>query len=171
MFNPLQIDFYGSGAAALSIKEPAETGKNHGVYRVDDQGNVGGFLHKKKVDQLHELQAVDENGNVDIDTGAVIMDTDLLKALYKLVDTPEQFDAYVNENTRLSFFADFLYPLASQSSLEQYYKENPEHTSMPALIRAATPHMEIINSSKRVDLLPFGSRRGTGENSLPHAEY
>ena len=52
------------------------------------------------------------------------MDTDLLKALYKLVDTPEQFDAYVNENTRLSFYADFLYPLASQSSLEQYYKEH-----------------------------------------------
>ena len=101
LFNPLQIDFYGSGAAALSIKEPAEIGKNHGVYRVDEQGNVGGFLHKKTVDQLHELQAADENGNVDIDTGAVIMDTDLLKALYKLVDTPEQFDAYVNENTNI----------------------------------------------------------------------
>ena len=33
LFNPLQIDFYGKGAAALSIKEPAEIGKNHGVYR------------------------------------------------------------------------------------------------------------------------------------------
>ena len=44
------------------------------------------------------------------------MDTDLLKALYKLVDTPEQFDAYVNENTRLSFYADFLYPLALNSA-------------------------------------------------------
>ena len=47
LFNPLQIDFYGKGAAALSIKEPAEIGKNHGVYRVDSEGNVGGFLHKK----------------------------------------------------------------------------------------------------------------------------
>lgn len=27
LFNPLQIDFYGKGAAALSIKEPAEIGK------------------------------------------------------------------------------------------------------------------------------------------------
>ena len=73
LFNPLQIDFYGSGAAALSIKEPAETGKNHGVYRVDDQGNVGGFLHKKTVDLLHELQAVVENGNVDICSAAHLM--------------------------------------------------------------------------------------------------
>ena len=146
LFNPLQIDFYGSGAAALSIKEPAEVGKNHGVYRVDEQGNVGGFLHKKTVDQLHELQAADENGNVDIDTGAVIMDTDLLKALYKLVDTPEQFDAYVNENTRLSFYADFLYPLASQSSLEQYYKETPEGDFTPELHECRTKLWEVLHT-------------------------
>lgn len=146
LFNPLQIDFYGSGAAALSIKEPAETGKNHGVYRVDNQGNVGGFLHKKTVDQLHELQAADENGNVDIDTGAVIMDTDLLKALYKLVDTPEQFDAYVNENTRLSFYADFLYPLASQSTLDQYYKETPEGDFTPELHECRTKLWEVLHT-------------------------
>ena len=146
LFNPLQIDFYGSGAAALSIKETAEIGKNHGVYRVDEQGNVGGFLHKKTVDQLHELQAADENGNVDIDTGAVIMDTDLLKALYKLVDTPEQFDAYVNENTRLSFYADFLYPLASQSSLEQYYKETPEGDFTPELHECRTKLWEVLHT-------------------------
>lgn len=146
LFNPLQIDFYGSGAAALSIKEPAEIGKNHGVYRVDEQGNVGGFLHKKTVDQLYELQAADENGNVDIDTGAVIMDTDLLKALYKLVDTPEQFDAYVNENTRLSFYADFLYPLASQSSLEQYYKEKPEGDFTPELHECRTKLWEVLHT-------------------------
>ena len=145
LFNPLQIDFYGSGAAALSIKEPAEIGKNHGVYRVDEQGNVGGFLHKKTVDQLHELKAADENGNVDIDTGAVIMDTDLLKALYKLVDTPEQFDAYVNENTRLSFYADFLYPLASQSSLEQYYKETPEGDFTPELEQCRTELWSVLH--------------------------
>ncbi len=145
LFNPLQIDFYGSGAAALSIKEPAETGRNHGVYRVDNQGNVGGFLHKKTVDQLHELQAADENGNVDIDTGAVIMDTDLLKALYKLVDTPEQFDAYVNENTRLSFYADFLYPLASQSTLDQYYKETPEGDFTSELHECRTKLWEVLH--------------------------
>ncbi len=47
LFNPLQIDFYGKGAAALSIKEPAEIGKNHGVYRRDREGNVGGFYIKR----------------------------------------------------------------------------------------------------------------------------
>lgn len=166
LFNPLQIDFYGSGAAALSIKEPADIGKNHGVYRVDEQGNVGGFLHKKTVDQLYELKAVDEKGNVDIDTGAVIMDTDLLKALYKLIDTPEQFDAYVNENTRLSFYADFLYPLASQSSLEQYYNETPEGDFTPELHECRTKlwealhpfHMKLIRMSPAA-FIHFGTTK------------
>ena len=166
LFNPLQIDFYGSGAAALSIKEPADIGKNHGVYRVDEHGNVGGFLHKKTVDQLYELQAVDEKGNVDIDTGAVIMDTDLLKALYKLVDTPEQFNAYVNENTKLSFYADFLYPLASQSSLEQYYKETPEGDFTPELHECRTKlwealhpfHMKLIRMSPAA-FIHFGTTK------------
>lgn len=38
LFNPLQMDFYGKGAAALSIKESANTGKNHGVYLRDERG-------------------------------------------------------------------------------------------------------------------------------------
>lgn len=166
LFNPLQIDFYGSGAAALSIKEPAEIGKNHGVYRVDKNGNVGGFLHKKTVEQLHELGATDVHGNVDIDTGAVIMDTELLKSLYQLVDTPENFDAYVNEKTRLSFYADFLYPLASESTLEQYYKETPEGDFTPELHECRTKlwevlhpfHMKLIRMSPAA-FIHFGTTR------------
>ena len=133
LFNPLQIDFYGKGAAALSIKEPAEIGKNHGVYRRDREGNVGGFLHKKTVEQLHEMGAVDEHGYVDIDTGAVMMSVDLLNSLYSLIDTEEKFAACVNEQARLSFYADFLYPLASDSTLEQYYQETPEGEFTPEL--------------------------------------
>ena len=133
LFNPLQIDFYGKGAAALSIKEPAEIGKNHGVYRRDREGNVGGFLHKKTVEQLHEMGAVDEHGYVDIDTGAVMMSVDLLNSLYSLIDTEEKFAACVNEQARLSFYADFLYPLASDSTLGQYYQETPEGEFTPEL--------------------------------------
>ena len=32
LFNPLQIDFTFRGAAAISIKEDVETGKDHGVF-------------------------------------------------------------------------------------------------------------------------------------------
>ncbi|MCD8249216.1 MAG: bifunctional fucokinase/L-fucose-1-P-guanylyltransferase [Lachnospiraceae bacterium] len=131
LFNALQIDFYSRGAAALSIKEDVETGKNHGVYTRDEEGNVGHFLHKQSAQKLQELGAVDASGKVDIDTGAVILDRELLMALYELVkDHPEE---YINEDARLSFYADFLYPLASSSSLEQFYLEQPEGDFTPQL--------------------------------------
>lgn len=149
LFNPLQIDFYGKGAAALSIKEPSGIGKNHGVYRNDAYGNVGAFLHKKSEDQLQALGAVDEHGQVDIDTGAVIMDCDMLKTLYSLINTPEKFSAYVNEKARLSFYADFLYPLASESTLQQYYKEIPEGDFTPELHACRT---ELWNALHRYSM-------------------
>ena len=47
LFNPLQIDFTFRGAAAISIKEDVETGKDHGVFLGDGEANVGNFLHKQ----------------------------------------------------------------------------------------------------------------------------
>lgn len=143
---------------ALSIKEPAEIGKNHGVYRVDGAGNVGGFLHKKTVNQLQELGAVDTQENVDIDTGAVILDSDILKSLYSLIDTDEKFSAYVNEKARLSFYADFLYPLASSSTLKQYYKETPEGDFTPELYTCRTELWKALHpyQMKLIRMSPGG---------------
>lgn len=38
------------------------------------------FLHKQSVETLKELGAVNEQGNVDLDTGAVLFDVDVLNA-------------------------------------------------------------------------------------------
>ena len=113
LFNPLQIDFYGKGAAALSIKEKVETGKNHGVFLKGENGCVSRFLHKQTEETLSSAGAVDKSGKVNIDTGAVILGSDILNDLYKIVDTNEKFRAYVNETVRLSFYADFVYPMAA----------------------------------------------------------
>ena len=91
LFNPLQIDAPASGAAAISFKEDVETGKNHGVFQMDEQGNVGEFLHKQTVETLTRRGAVNAQGKVDIDTGAVLFSADLLADLYTLVDTPAKF--------------------------------------------------------------------------------
>ena len=63
---------------------------------------------------------------VDIDTGAVIFSAELLNALYSLIDTEEKFIKLVNSEVRLSLYGDFLYPLATDSTLEDFYKEQPE---------------------------------------------
>ena len=131
LFNPLQIDFQFNGAAAISIKEHVETGKNHGVFLGDESGYVRQFLHKMSVEKLTQVGAVNAHGNVDIDTGAIMLDSNLLNALFGLISTDgavdkTKFDQFVNEKARISFYGDFLYPLAAEATLEQYLKEKPE---------------------------------------------
>ena len=126
LFNPLQIDYNNVGAAAISFKERVETGKNHGVYLNGADGNVKCCLQKKSVEVLREVGAVNESDCVDIDTGALIFSTDMMNSLYSLIATEEDYDRHVNEKTRLSLYADFLYPLAEDSTLEAFYQEKPE---------------------------------------------
>ena len=154
LFNPLQLDFYSKGAMALSIKENVETGKNHGVFLGDENGNVLRFLHKQSVESLRENGAVDKNNNVNIDTGAVVFGGSLLNDLYSLVDTEDKFKAYVNDHVRLSFYADFLYPLASESTLEGFYKETPEGVFSPELDECRRAIWDKLHSYK-MRLLQF----------------
>jgi len=136
LFNALQLDFYGEGAAALSIKEKVETGKNHGVFLGGSNGLVKRCLQKKSEETLRSCGAVDKNGNVDIDTGAVIFSGKMVNALYGLCDTEEKFKAMVNDHVRLSFYADFLYPLGEDATMEAFYKEKPEGEFSPELDQA-----------------------------------
>lgn len=131
LFNPLQIDFSGEDAAAISFKERAETGKNHGVFLMNENGDVGEFLHKQSVATLTAKGAVNENGMVDIDTGAVIFSARLLNSLFELIGekgrvNSEKLDKFVNETARLSLYGDFIFPLAVNSTEKQYMKEAPE---------------------------------------------
>lgn len=133
LFNPLQIDFPGTGAAAISFKEDVQTGKNHGVFLSGDKGNVRRFLHKQSVETLTAMGAVNDNNCVDIDTGAVVFAPDMLGDLYTLIDSDEKYHSLVNDQVRLSLYGDFLYPLAEDSTLEAFYQEKPEGSFCPEL--------------------------------------
>ena len=138
LFNPLQIDYSGQGAAVLSFKEDVQTGKNHGVFLSGEDGNVARFLHKQTVETLTAQGAVNEHNCVDIDTGAVIFGPAMLDALHGLISTEEAYYGYVNSKVRLSLYGDFLYPLATESTLEQFYLEKPEGSFCPELQAART---------------------------------
>lgn len=166
MFNPLQIDWSGKGAAAISFKESAETGKDHGVFLKGEGENVKAFLHKQPVETLAALKAVNEAGNVSIDTGAVLFGTDMLEDLYSLVESCEGEEKYINPVTRLSLYGDFLYPLAEDSTLEQYYNEKPEGEFCPELHEARTVLWDVLRPyrMKLLNLSParfihFGTTR------------
>lgn len=150
LFNPLQIDSQFHGAAAISIKEPVETGKNHGVFLNDGQDMVERFLHKQSEEKLRELGAVDDQGFVDLDTGAILMDSNLLHALFSLISTDNQVDSgkfhtFVNDKARVSFYGDFLYPLAKKSTLALFLKEAPDGAFCDELSTCRTMLWEAIH--------------------------
>ena len=153
-FNPLQIDCYSKGATAVSFKEPVETGKDHGVYLSGENGNVRCCMQKKSVETLRASGAVNETGCVDIDTGAVIFCPEMLDALYRLVASDELYNAHVNEHVRLSLYADFLYPLGEDATLESFYREKPEGDFSQELSDARTLVWEALRPF-RMKLLRF----------------
>lgn len=131
LFNPLLIDYNGHGAAVISFKEDVETGKDHGVYLRGENGDVKAFLHKQSVKTLRDIGAVNSSNCVDIDTGMIILGTDVLNSLWKLISTEgvlddEKYRAFVNDTVRLSLYGDFQYPLATDSTLEGFYEQAPE---------------------------------------------
>lgn len=141
LFNPLQVDYSGEDAAVLSFKEDVETGKEHGVFLRGEDGNVAHFLHKQDVETLRRRGAINGRGCVDIDTGAVIFSAKMLEALYGLISANGVVDmkaymGFVNAEVRLSLYGDFLYPLASESTLEQFLQEKPEGEYCEALLEA-----------------------------------
>ena len=129
LFNPLLIDWSGSGAAVISFKEDVETGKDHDVYLRGADGSVKQFLHKQSIQTLQSVGAVNESNMVDIDTGAILLGVDVLNSLWSLVSTDSVFslslyNQFVNDKVRLSLYGDIQYPLASDSTLKAFY--NPE---------------------------------------------
>lgn len=149
LFNSLQIDFPGRGAAAVSFKENVETGKNHGVFLMGDDGNVKEFLHKQTTETLRQQGAVNQHDAVDIDTGMVIFSTEMLHSLYRMISNSGAFDEtkykmYVNDKVRLSLYGDFLYPLASDSTLEAFYNEKPEGEYCQELTEARKVVWELL---------------------------
>ncbi len=134
LFNPLQLDFYGKGAAAISFKKEVEIGQNHGVFVAGADGNVDKFLHKQSTEILRSEGAVDSLGNVDIDTGAILLSSELLDELAALIATDDGFDFYVNERARLSFYGDFVYPMAASATLDNYLMQAPEGSMTEELI-------------------------------------
>lgn len=151
LFNPLQVDVAFRGAAAISVKEHVETGKDHGVFLSDSKGNVGNFLHKQSVEQLRALGAVNAQDAVDLDTGAILLGCELLESLFGLIGekgkiVQEKYDRFVNDKARISFYGDFLYPLASKATLEQYLKEKAEGEICQELLACRREIWEAISS-------------------------
>lgn len=153
VFNPLQIDLHYVDSAGISIKTPVETGCNHGVFLTDNKGQAKKFLHKQSIETLKKLGAVNENGYVDIDTGAIYFSTNILRELINFISTNNKIDNkkynyYINDVARISFYGDFLYPLAKESTYENYLKEAAEGTINENLLKCRESIWKSLNKFK-----------------------
>ena len=166
LFNPLKIDFSLSDVGCLTFKIPPEIGKNHGVFMSGKDGYVLKCLQKRSVETLKEVGAVDENGFVDIDTGAIIFSVKYMEVLYSLIDNEKKYFDIVNSKVRLSLYIEFLFPLALDSTLELFLKEKPEGEMCDELIEVRKKIWNLIRENnfklKQIKLSPsamihFGS--------------
>ena len=108
------------------------------------------FLHKQTVETLQNMGAVNSQGNVDLDTGAVLCSAEMLEALFSLIAEngqiqEDRYSQFVNERSRISFYGDFLYPLAKESTLEQFYLEQPEGSFCDELKECRTKIWEALH--------------------------
>ena len=148
LFNPLKINFALNEAGCITFKEKAEVGQRHGVFVSGETGFVKKCLQKKSVDILKAEGAIDENGYVDIDTGAIIFSSPILESLYNLIDTKDKYFNVVNSKVRLSLYIDFMYPLGEDSTLEGFLKEKPEGEMCEELVEVRKKVWEFIRKFK-----------------------
>lgn len=156
LFNPLQLDLLSCDAAGLSIKASIEEGTEHGVFLQGEEvydkrnKNVAQFLHKQSETVLRNCGAVDAYDNIDIDTGCIWVGNKMISALLQLICdndrlSEEKRRKFVNPKVCLSFYADFLYPLADESTLEGFYKEMPENVFSKELKECRTEIWERLH--------------------------
>ena len=124
LFNPLQVDLQYKKAAVISMKMPKEIGTKHGVFVCDDNNIVTEFLHKQPLRVLED-KAV-QNGYINFDTGMIYFNYEMVRELISLVNSKNNFELFVSSSSRLNIYGDFLYPFASNSTLEDYYKQGCE---------------------------------------------
>jgi fucokinase len=160
-FDPFQIELSGCDAASLSVSVNSVKGKNHGVFIQDKQGNVKKFLHKSPIGKLQSSGAEDSTGNVHLDTGTIWLSSRVVEDLFALICTGgkieyDKFAEFANEKSRLSIYADFVYPMARDSSLDQFYLEKPDGNYTNELKNCRTALWQVLHkyTMKLVDLSP-----------------
>ena len=158
LFNPLKIDFSLNEAGCITFKESAEIGQRHGVFVNGKNGYVKKCLQKKSIETLKKEGAINEKGDVDIDTGAIIFSSPMLESLYSLIDNEDKYFKVVNSKVRLSLYIDFMYPLAEDSTLELFLKEKPEGEMCEELIEIRKKVWDVLRKFKLKQIKMFPAK-------------
>jgi hypothetical protein len=87
VFDDRQVGTPNTAVTALTISVPAEMGLGHGVFVTDAHERIQQTLQKAPVSVMRESGAVDQRGNVLIDTGLLFFDVESTVKLARLAGT------------------------------------------------------------------------------------
>ena len=147
---------------AISIKTNVKVGQNHGVF-LEENGVLKESLQKNTEEELREKGAVDEEDNVNLDTGMIFFTVEFMENLRKIITTndildEEKFKKIVNSKVRLNMYTDFIYPLSTNANLDTYLKQKAEVEINQELIYARKQLWRALNSMS-LDILPITNAR------------
>ena len=85
LFNPLQIDAQFPRSCGDLHEISGRSGSRSWSILNDGSDHVKMFLHKQPAETLRRLGAVNGQDCVDLDTGAVLLDAEILETLFSLI--------------------------------------------------------------------------------------
>ena len=136
VFDHLQLSFQRHGVTGVSIAAPEALGLRHGVYvTTPEHRTVTAFLHKSSPETLARWQAVDADGNVQIDTGLVWFDSSTAKQVAALTAEPS-VAALMDVSAQaagINLYGDLLLPLAESTERQAYLDDESDGPATPAL--------------------------------------
>jgi len=171
-FNHTQFDIDTTNAMAFSTKAPIKIGTAHGVY-LEKDGFVGEFLHKFSEQELRNKNAVSASDTVDLDIGVTYLGEDAIRALLSLVldDNGKidevMIDKFANPKVNLSFYGDIIYPMAKDSTIEEFLEQEGDGPVSDEL-RSLRP--TIFKAMHPISLNMFRLSPGTIRNMGTTAE-
>lgn len=125
LFDPSQITQLKirKSDCAITARAPAEVGTEHGVFFTRGS-EVAGFLHKLSLEELKNYGAISYDNSIELDTGMIFLSEPTLRIMRKLAQLHRS--ELIGETIRINFYGDLLYPLATDSTYENFLVQSGE---------------------------------------------
>ena len=148
VFDHLQLRFQRAGAIGVAAAAPTEMGTHHGVYVMDEgDRRLRAYLHKPSLERLCQWDAVSGDQTVNIDTGLVWLDAQIVdrfvalagaEAVAALCGLAAAGDGPSGAGARppaagLNLYGDLLMPLATSTTRDGYLEDTSDGPATPAV--------------------------------------
>lgn len=175
-FNHTQIDLSLPDAVAFAVKASVAEGCEHGVFlEKQSAGYVDSFLHKQSEETLRQAGAGSEFDSVDLDIGITYLGENAIRAMLGLLQdksgavSERLLQKYISDRVRLSFYGDIIYPMARESTLDEFMAQPGDGQTTRELLDLRPALFEALHGvSLRICRFSPGKIRNMGTTAETH---